>query len=86
MPLADAIGPENDKHLAGLTPDGPVVACWGAHPFAAARAARVLEILGGVPLWCLGTTKDGWPRHPARLGNDTPLVPFTPRPAPPEIQ
>jgi hypothetical protein len=26
---------------------------------------------------CLGTSKSGYPRHPSRIGYDTPLVPFT---------
>jgi hypothetical protein len=74
-----AIGPDNDEHLAGLAGNGtgiPVTVAWGAHPLAAARVPRVLELLAGIPLACLGTTASGAPRHPCRLGHDTPLVPY----------
>lgn len=32
---------------------------------------------GGIPVRCLGTTKDGHPRHPLYLRKDTPLVEFS---------
>lgn len=38
---------------------------------------RGLQYLGA-PLRCLGTTKDGWPRHPLYVSNATPLVEFEP--------
>ena len=86
----DPVGPGNDAWLAGLTEDmgvshavyvnplRPVMLAWGAHPLAAARVPAVLELLAGLPLACLGTTKSGAPRHPARLSNDVPVVPWTP--------
>jgi hypothetical protein len=30
----------------------------------------------GLTLQCLGTTKDGWPKHSSRIGYDTPFVEF----------
>lgn len=68
----DPMGPENadylDRHLADAA---MVVAAWGAHPMATKIAD---DLLGGHrPLYCLGTTAGGHPRHPARLGNDVPL-------------
>lgn len=67
-----------DVHAAWPT---PLVAAWGAsgpglitrdeaHYVTARARAR------GVELSCLGTTKDGHPRHPSRLPNDQPLEPF----------
>ncbi|MEO1063640.1 MAG: DUF1643 domain-containing protein [Actinomycetota bacterium] len=37
---------------------------------------------GSFGVYCLGTNADGSPRHPARLGYDTPLKPWTPGGAP----
>jgi hypothetical protein len=81
----DPAGPENDEWLARLatgTPRRyravPVAVAWGALgvPLLRDRAAGVLAMLDGCRLLCLGTTKDGYPRHPCRLGYDVPLVPF----------
>jgi len=74
----DPVGPDNDKWLA-IDPgsaDGPVVAAWGAHPMAAARVPRVLELLRGVPLTCLGVTASGAPRHPLYVRAGAPLIPW----------
>jgi hypothetical protein len=59
----DPIGPDNDHYLDELFADPPfgVVAAWGARPEADAQA--VASMLGR-DLMCLGTTKDGHPRHP----------------------
>jgi hypothetical protein len=44
---------------------GVVVVAWGAHPAARAELVeRVVSVLRSKPLYCLGTTKDGHPRHP----------------------
>lgn len=59
---------------------GPVIAMWGDIPQVADRAREVTARLAaaGVALMCFGTTKYGHPRHPSRLGYDTPLVPYQP--------
>jgi hypothetical protein len=81
----DPVGPENDRWLTGLAEggrDGPVVVAWGDHaarPWARERRAQVLTILAGVPLWCLGVTASGEPRHPCRLAAATPLIRYRPR-------
>jgi len=85
----DHVGPENDNWLAGLgelakiawacEDEGavvPAVAAWGAHPLAAARVPRVLELLAGIPVACLGVTASGAPRHPLYVRADTPLIPW----------
>lgn len=76
----DAVGPENDVWLwdslrAAVFWHEPVVAAWGTN----AQPDRVREVLSIVPNvdWrCLGTTKDGHPRHPLYVRGDQPLVSF----------
>lgn len=70
---ADPVGPACDDWIARVA-TGPVIACWGAFPRAAARARAVLADLQG-PVLCLGVTRQGWPRHPSRM-------PGTPAPGP----
>lgn len=78
---ADAVGALNDTVLdAYLLPGQVVIAAWGAHPFAAERAAAVLERLTrrGVEVSCLATTKTGHPGHPLYLPNNAPLRIYQP--------
>lgn len=86
----DPVGPENDQWLASLAgcADGPVVAAWGAHPFAADRVTAVCRLLTGVNLVCLGITAAGHPKHPLargrhRVPDDAPFVPWHPAPGNP---
>lgn len=55
-----------------------IVVAWGAQTDPAFRAvsSRIVDHLErlGFDLWCLGTTKDGHPRHPSRLAYATELV------------
>ncbi len=55
-----------------------IVVAWGVQPESAFRmqAIRVVDLLeaDGLPLWCLGTTAERYPRHPSRLGYATELV------------
>jgi hypothetical protein len=75
----DPIGPDNDAWLARCRDADIVVAAWGAHLFAAARATAIRELLADVPLMCLGVTASGAPRHPLYVRADAPLVPWTGR-------
>jgi hypothetical protein len=76
----DPVGPDNDMHIDYAAEQvvhagGRIVVAWGAHRFARERAREVAEVLriwGG--LWCLGTTRDGSPRHPLYVPYSTPLV------------
>lgn len=72
----DPIGPENDRHIAEQVAKHPgaIVAAWGAHPFARARARDVLTKFG--PFNCLGTTRAGYPRHPLYVPSAQPLEVF----------
>lgn len=79
--MADPIGPENDAHIRRILTEcrdrgGIAVAGWGAHGSFMSRDRAVLKIARevGVTLQCLGTTKDGQPRHPLYISNAQPLV------------
>ena len=54
-----------------------VVVGWGRLPgkWAEPRACEVQRLVGG-PLYCLGTTAAGEPRHPLMLAYDEPLRPW----------
>jgi hypothetical protein len=71
------VGRANDRHItlsasgggwAGwpAAQSGLVIAAWGSLPLAQPRGRRVRALLveAGVPLHCLGVTRDGSPRHP----------------------
>lgn len=69
----DPVGPENDAviadRLSQVDEVVPVIAAWGVHGELHGRGREVASRLAahGVPLSCLGTTKDGHPRHPLYL-------------------
>jgi hypothetical protein len=72
----DPVGPDNDDYLRKFAREcGDVVCAWGANA-KPDRVARVASILAdaGARLWCLGTTKDGAPRHPLYVRADQPLI------------
>lgn len=76
------VGPRNDeviKRQAALA--DRVVVAWGAtyedKPFVRSRVDSVLALLPR-PLFCLGRTKGGSPRHPNRLAYSTKLEEFRP--------
>lgn len=79
----DPIGPDNDKHIirALNQPDTKrVILAWGAAGGSRADerrkdVARLVANQGHVPQ-CLGTTKEGYPRHPLMVPYKTPLTPF----------
>lgn len=63
---SDPIGPENDKWLVSMAKDaGIVIAAWGVHGAFMNRDEAILKLLPEVH--CLGTTKEGYPRHPLYL-------------------
>jgi hypothetical protein len=76
---ANRVGPCNDETFGYYrTRVGLIVAAWGAGGSAKVkrdigwrdRIAHVLKAIGG-PVYCLGKTADGSPRHPSRLGYAT---------------
>jgi hypothetical protein len=77
----DPVGPLNWQVLTTLAMRDPgriIVAAWGVvHPSLRIIADQVADLFleRGHNLWRLGAlTVNGCPRHPARLGNDVPLV------------
>lgn len=72
----DPVGPENDHYLREFAREFKDVVCaWGAN----ANPGRALQVANifrsaGARLWCLGTTKDGAPRHPLYVRGDQPLI------------
>lgn len=71
------VGPDNDTHileqceLAEL-----IVVAWGNDGRHRQREKDVLRLLEPYRLWCLGTNKNGTPKHPLYLPDDTPLQIF----------
>lgn len=45
----------------------PVVCAWGTHAALHDRHAQLLDLLDGLPLTCLATTAQGYPKHPLYL-------------------
>jgi hypothetical protein len=77
----DPVGEDNDQLIAWFARHhrGPVIVAWGAHgKHVPDRVDRVLNLLGDLPLQCLGLTQDGHPRHPGRLAADVGLQPYPP--------
>jgi len=73
----DPIGPHNDKYIKELAKKaGKVIVAWGSYKLAATRSEKVLKALRKhhKELYCLGTTKDGKPRHPLYVASSTQLV------------
>ena len=76
----DPIGPLNDHWISEKAAQaGAVVCAWGTHADPDRVAAVVRTLLdAGVQIQCLGTTKDGHPRHPLYVKGDTTLIPWPP--------
>ena len=63
----DPVGPSNDAAIAESAGWADQVVCaWGTHGAYLARGAEVEALLRatGKPLWHLGLSKDGHPKHP----------------------
>jgi hypothetical protein len=77
-----AVGPENDLWLVQTARSCElVVAAWGAgqlHGQFLVRAGRVRSMFNdlNLPLSCVGTTRDGFPRHPLYVAARTSLQPY----------
>ena len=72
---ADPIGPDNDAALKRYASQAALhVVCWGVN-CRSDRERAVLEVLSR-PVYCLGTTSFGRPKHPLYLKNETQLERF----------
>lgn len=72
----EPVGPDNDRWIHSVTTsDGlpkRVIVAWGKDGTHQNRDLAVMKILTkqGLPVFCLGTNKDGTPRHPLYLKKD----------------
>lgn len=87
----DPVGPGNDETLRDTAEEAvrnglPIIAAWGTHgaghpkrPETIGRGLRVAEMFAdaGVRMLCLGTNRDGSPKHPLYLAGNTALEPYT---------
>lgn len=88
MNAEDPIGTENDEIISGYVrhrgtdkPSGySIICCWGNHGTFKNRDRCVFDLFDTNPYCpeprCLGLTKAGHPKHPARLAYNTPALPF----------
>ncbi len=77
---ATRVGMMNDIHLELIAEQQPAILCaWGtkAEPWRAAMVAK-LFLDAGCWLGCLGTNKDGSPKHPLYIPASQPIVKWTP--------
>lgn len=71
----DSVGPDNDRHIKEQVEkhqNGLIIAAWGSHKSISKRVSQVIPLLKNA--YCLGTNKDGAPKHPLYLLNSKPLV------------
>lgn len=77
----------NWSHILQIIGEADVlVPCWGNHSKVPSQKAgyfgRVLQAMldSGKPILHFGTTQSGAPKHPVRLGYNTPLLPWVQSP------
>ena len=75
-----AVGPKTDKYLRRMSrrADLTVVAWGGDGGKFPERIGAVLAIIGA-DVYCIGTTKDGHPRHPVRLSRNAKRTEWSPQ-------
>lgn len=72
----DRIGPEYDYWMASmLLSCQTVVFAWGAFPLVKDRQQKFIDLCPDA--LCLGTTREGYPRHPLYVAGNTPLSKFS---------
>ena len=72
--VVDPVGPENDAVIGQWAAQADRVICaWGTHGLHLGRGAAVEGLLrqAGLPLYHLGLSKGGFPKHPLYIGYDT---------------
>lgn len=70
---ADPVGPGNDSTIGESAAAASRILCaWGTHGAHLGRGAQVERLLRatGQPLWHLGLTQAGHPKHPLYIGYD----------------
>jgi hypothetical protein len=84
--MRDPVGPDNDEYIRQILTDcrdrgGIAVVGWGNLGSFMRRDEVVLRIASdiGITFRCLGTTKNGQPRHPLYVSLGQPLMEWKPR-------
>ena len=77
------IGPNWGEHFRRCVSQASKVVCaWGTHGAFDRRDKEVgqylVRLVGEDRVVCLGTTKDGHPKHPLYIRADQPLIPYIP--------
>lgn len=75
----DPIGPQNDAAIAAAAREAALVLCaWGSHGAHLGRGPAVAAALSaaGHPLFHLGLTQAGAPKHPLYIGYEVTPAPF----------
>ncbi len=73
---ANPVGVDNDRWLLECAREaGVIVVAWGTNGRYMQRDQAVKQLLAG-GLWCLGRTRDGYPRHPLYVKADVRLCDF----------
>ncbi len=74
--IENPVGEENDRYICeAATRAAKIVVAWGAHGALHGRDSAVIAQLCQ-PLWCLGITREGHPRHPLYIKKNTALCPL----------
>lgn len=77
--VEDPVGPDNDAAIADSAPWADRIVCaWGTHGAHLDRGPQVERLLRdtGLPLYHLGLTKHGHPKHPLYIGYAVQPVPW----------
>jgi hypothetical protein len=75
--IVDPVGPLNDAMIARAAKRADtVVVAWGVEGARSRRADVVMGLLRSSTVYCVGTTRDGFPRHPLYVRGDSLLAPF----------
>lgn len=75
----DPVGPKNDVYIRAAARTAKlIIVAWGAHGSYLSRDRAVLALLPR-PVYCLGRTAGGLPKHPLYISNAQKLVEFEQR-------
>jgi hypothetical protein len=76
----DPVGPDNDVVIASTTSVGTTdrtVVCWGGGGRWRGRGSHAVRYLITTPMFCLGVTARGEPRHPLYVRAEVTLMPWS---------
>ncbi len=68
------IGPDNNEYIQKVAKQAALVVCaWGVHGKLLDRGKQVIDMLTAseIELYCLGVTKENFPKHPLYVKGDT---------------